>query len=160
MLRTACPPKVMDLDVMAVSIANHRGSVVAWNRDTGTPLCNVVLWSDKRTAAAMDGYTRTHGKYRFQGVCGLPFKIQRLIDYNERVAAAYANGTCCFGTVDSWLLWNLTGGPTGEFGDRFAGTYRRVRRTRKRRHCASLYSFTGLRKFSATPFLCLSRFRH
>lgn len=133
------------LDVVAVGIANHRGSVVAWNRSTGMPLCNVMLWSDNRTAAAVDRYTRTHGKYRFQGVCGLPFsplfsafKIRWLIDHNDLVAKACADGTCCFGTVDSWLLWNLTGGPAGGFDDRSAGSFA-FGDTRQRRRCANAH---------------------
>jgi len=113
---------VMGVRVVAVGIANHRGSVVAWNRRTGEPLCNVILWSDNRTAAMVDEYLRTNDKYRFQGVCGLPFspyfsafKIKWLLVNDVKVMSAYRGGDCYFGTIDSWLLWNMTGGKNGEF---------------------------------------------
>ncbi|XP_001946651.2 glycerol kinase-like [Acyrthosiphon pisum] len=111
---------VMGTRVVAVGIANNRGSVVAWNRRTGEPLCNVILWSDSRAAAMVDEYLRTNDKYRFQGVCGLPFspyfsafKIKWLLVNNVKVMSAYRSGDCYFGTIDSWLLWNITGGKNG-----------------------------------------------
>lgn len=110
----------MGLNVVAVGIANHRGSVVAWNKDTGVPLSNVILWSDNRTVGMVAEYSRTYGTYRFQSVCGLPFspcfsafKIKWLMDNDQMVRSAYREDICFFGTVDSWLLWNLTGGVNG-----------------------------------------------
>jgi len=113
---------VMGVRVAAVGIANHRGSVVAWNRRTGEPLCNVIMWSDNRAAAMVDEYLSTNDKNRFQGVCGLPFspyfsafKIKWLLVNDVKVMSAYRGGDCYFGTIDSWLLWNMTGGKNGEF---------------------------------------------
>lgn len=115
--QTVTAGQVMGVPVTAVGIANHPGSVVAWNRRTGTTLCNLILSSDNRTAAMVERYSWTCGKYRFQKTCGLPFStyfaaftIKWLIDNDVSVNEAYKNGNCYFGTVDTWLLWNLTGG--------------------------------------------------
>jgi len=112
---------VMGVHVVTVGIANHRGSVLAWNRRTGKPLCNVILWSDNRAAAMVDEYLKTNDQYRFQRVCGLPFspyfsafKIKWLLVNDDKVLSAYQAGDCYFGTIDSWLLWNMTGGNEGE----------------------------------------------
>ncbi|XP_060849614.1 glycerol kinase-like [Rhopalosiphum padi] len=118
---TTCPGgMVMGVRVVAVGVANQRGSVVAWNRRTGEPLCNAILWSDNRTAAMVDEYLKTNDKYRFQKVCGLPFspyfsafKIKWLLSNNVKVMSAYRIGDCYFGTIDTWLLWNMTGGKDG-----------------------------------------------
>lgn len=107
--------------VTAVGIANHRCTVVAWDKRTGVPLYNAILWSDNRTAPMVGEYLREHDKYRFQRVCGLPFspyfsafKIKWLVDNVPSVKMAFACGHCYFGTIDSWLVWNLTGGKNGD----------------------------------------------
>lgn len=112
---------VMGLRVVTVGVANQRGSVVAWNRRTGGPLSNVILWSDNRTATMVDDYLKTNDKYRFQKVCGLPFspyfsafKIKWLLNNVGKVMSAYRVGDCYFGTIDTWLLWNMTGGKDGD----------------------------------------------
>lgn len=118
---TVTAGEVMGLPVVTVGIANHPCSIVAWNKQTGVPLCNAILWSDNRSAAMVNNYLKKYDKYRFQKVCGLPFspyfsafKIKWLIENDSQVIAAYKDGyNCYFGTIDSWLVWNLTGGVKG-----------------------------------------------
>lgn len=114
--------KVMGVPVVSVGISNHRSSVVAWNKSTGDPLCNVILGSDNRAVNMVEEYLKTNDKYQFQKICGLPFspyfsafKIKWLIDHNATVKAALKQDNCYFGTIDSWLLWNLTGGVKGHY---------------------------------------------
>lgn len=112
--------KVMGLSVVAVGITNHRCSVLAWNKWTGIPLCDVMMWSDNRAVSIVNEYLWASDKYRFQKVCGLPFspvfsafKIKWLVENDLKVRWAYERGNCYFGTVDTWLVWNLTGGIKG-----------------------------------------------
>lgn len=114
--------EVSRADVAAVGVANHRASVVAWDKSTGEPLCNAILWSDNRAARLANDYARAYGTYKFHRVCGLPFspyfsafKIAWLLRNVAAVANAHAQGRCYFGTVDTWLLWNLTGGVKGKW---------------------------------------------
>lgn len=120
--KTVIVGKVMGVPVVTVGVSNHRGSVVAWNRKTGAAMSNLILWSDNRTAAKVEKYSLAYGKYRFQATCGLPFSpyfaaftIQWLIENDDSIEEAYKNGDCYFGTVDTWLLWNLTGGVKSDF---------------------------------------------
>ncbi|XP_025193495.1 glycerol kinase-like [Melanaphis sacchari] len=118
---TTCPGgMVTGLQVVTIGIANQRSSVVAWNKNTGEPLCNLIQWSDNRTSAMVNEVLESNNKYRFQRICGLPlstyfsaFKIQWLLRNNEKVMSAYETGDCYFGTIDTWLLWNVTGGKEG-----------------------------------------------
>lgn len=112
--------QVLSAPVVAVGITNHRSSVLAWNKWTGEPLCNVVLSSDNRAVSMVNKYLQTYNMYMFQKICGLPFspifsafKIKWLIENDLKVKSAYKRGVCYFGTVDTWLVWNLTGGKQG-----------------------------------------------
>lgn len=109
-------------NVIAIGIANRRGTILAWNKNTGEPLSNAILSSDIRTARMVDEFTRKNDKYKFQNICGLPasscfsaFKIKWLLTHDPVVLETFKQGQCYFGTIDSWLIWNLTGGPQGIF---------------------------------------------
>lgn len=119
---TVVAGSVCGANVVAVGLSNHRSSVVAWDKNTGAPLCNAILWSDNRSACVANEYSAAGSgdAFRFQKVCGLPFspyfsafKIAWLLRNVIAVINAYKEGRCYFGTVDSWLLWNLTGGMRG-----------------------------------------------
>jgi glycerol kinase len=107
-------------DVAAIGIANERESVVLWDRRTGTPVAHAITWQDTRTAADVDALSAAGGIGRFRSVTGLPIstyssalKLKWLLDQEPGRRAAAARGDLLFGTPDSWLLWNLTGGPDG-----------------------------------------------
>jgi glycerol kinase len=107
-------------DVAAIGIANERESVVLWDRRTGRPVAPSITWQDTRTAAAADALAADGGIHRFQNETGLPIstyssalKLAWLLDQDPARRAAAERGDLLFGTPDTWLLWNLTGGPDG-----------------------------------------------
>ena len=107
-------------DVAALGVTNQRETTVVWNRRTGRPYYNAIVWQDTRTdriAAALDRDGR--GEV-IRAKAGLPpatyfsgAKVQWILDNVDGVRAAAESGEAVFGTIDSWLLWNLTGGPSG-----------------------------------------------
>jgi glycerol kinase len=92
-------------------------TTTAWDRNTGAPLHNSIVWLDNRTAAICDDMARQLGSQdHFRPITGLPistyfsaYKMRWLIDNVPAVAEAVADGRCMFGTVDSWLIYQLTG---------------------------------------------------
>jgi len=106
-------------DLAAVGVANQRETVVIWDRDTGTPLRNAIVWQDTRTRGICDDLAADGGPDRFRDLTGLPLatyfsgpKLQWALDDLE-VRMHAATGEVLAGTIDSWLIWNLTGGPDG-----------------------------------------------
>jgi glycerol kinase len=107
-------------DLAALGITNQRETAVVWNRRTGLPYGNAIVWQDTRTdaiAAALDR-DRRGGVIRHRA--GLPpatyfsaGKVQWLLDNVDRLRTDAENGDAIFGTTDCWLLWNLTGGVDG-----------------------------------------------
>ena len=104
-------------DVAAIGIANQRETTVVWDRATGRPLANAIVWQDRRTAAACDALKARGLEARVAGKTGLLldayFSGTKLAWILENVAgarAAAASGKLAFGTVDSWLIWKLTDG--------------------------------------------------
>jgi glycerol kinase len=107
-------------DVAAIGIANERESVVLWDRRTGRPVSRSITWQDTRTAAAADALAADGGIDRFRHTTGLPIstyssalKLRWMLDRDHARRAAAERGDLLFGTPDTWLLWNLTGGPRG-----------------------------------------------
>jgi glycerol kinase len=107
-------------DVAAIGIANERESVVLWDRRTGQPVAHSITWQDTRTAAAADKLAADGGINRFRSLTGLPIstyssalKLAWLLDQDLDRRTAAERGDLLFGTPDTWLLWNLTGGPDG-----------------------------------------------
>ncbi|KAL8620666.1 Glycerol kinase 3 [Nucella lapillus] len=110
-------------NIKCVGITNQRETTVVWDRETGQPLCNAIVWLDLRTASTVKslvGRTPQNDKDYLRPHCGLPLttyfsavKLRWLLDNNMDVKRAVAQGRCLFGTVDSWILWNLTGGAKG-----------------------------------------------
>ncbi|PRW58390.1 Glycerol kinase [Chlorella sorokiniana] len=109
------------LSVVAVGITNQRETTVVWDRETGRPLHNAIVWLDNRTAGICHALTEQLGSQDyFRPVTGLPistyfsaYKLKWLLDNVPAVAQAAAEGRALFGTVDSWLIWNMTGGASG-----------------------------------------------
>jgi glycerol kinase len=107
-------------DVAGIGIANERESVVLWDRRTGHPVARSITWQDTRTETAVDALAADGGIDRFQAKTGLPIstdtsalKLAWLLDQDPARRDAAGRGDLLFGTPDSWLLWNLTGGPDG-----------------------------------------------
>ncbi|XP_078619813.1 glycerol kinase-like isoform X1 [Branchiostoma floridae x Branchiostoma japonicum] len=110
-------------DIKAIGITNQRETTVVWDKHTGEPLHNAIVWLDLRTAETVNRLidsTPRKNKEHLKPLCGLPLatyfsavKLRWLLDNSEQVAQAVREGRAMFGTVDSWLLWNLTGGVKG-----------------------------------------------
>lgn len=105
---------------MAVGVTNQRETTIVWDRNTGEPLYNALVWYDARTSSTVDELVKklpNNDKNHFRKVCGVPLstyfsgvKLRWLKDNVPEVTLAMENGSCLFGTVDSWLIYNLTGG--------------------------------------------------
>lgn len=107
-------------DIAAVGITNQRETAVVWNRHTGEPVANAVVWQDTRTQARIDALASDGGVTRFAERTGLPLatyfsgaKFAEILDGEPERRAGAERGDVIVGTVDSWLVWNLTGGPDG-----------------------------------------------
>ena len=106
-------------DLTAIGITNQRETVLAWNKETGLPLANAIVWQDIRTKNDLEKLSESQ-KLRIQFLSGLPAspyfsasKMKWLIENSLAVRDAEADGSLVFGTMDTWLLWNLTGGAKG-----------------------------------------------
>jgi glycerol kinase len=107
-------------DIAALGITNQRETTVLWNRHTGEPIHHALVWQDTRVEPLVQQYAREGGSERFRALTGLPLasyfsalKIQWLLDHVPGARDAAARGELLFGTMDSWVTWNLTGGPDG-----------------------------------------------
>ncbi len=106
--------------IAACGITNQRETTVVWERATGRPIANAIVWQDTRTAGFMNHLAAEGGQDRFRQIVGLPTnpyfsgsKIRWLLDNAPGSREKAENGELCFGTIDTWLIWNLTGGPHG-----------------------------------------------
>ncbi|KAJ8929060.1 hypothetical protein NQ314_018292 [Rhamnusium bicolor] len=112
-------------DIVGIGITNQRESTIVWDKTTGEPLYNSIVWLDMRTSSTVDELldkvpNNCRNKNYLKPLCGLPLspyfsavKLKWLQDNIPIVKKAMAAGNCLFGTVDSWLIWNLTGGKNG-----------------------------------------------
>ncbi|XP_028655541.1 glycerol kinase isoform X2 [Erpetoichthys calabaricus] len=110
-------------NIKAVGVSNQRETTVVWDKMTGDPLYNAIVWLDLRTQSTVErlinrtpGKNKNHLKHR----TGLPIstyfsavKLRWLMDNVEEVRRAISSGRAMFGTIDSWLIWSLTGGKNG-----------------------------------------------
>lgn len=101
----------------AVGITNQRETVVVWDKTTGKPIYNAIVWQDTRTDEICKTLAISNGPHRYKQRCGLPIatyfsgpKVKWIIDNIPKARDLAENGTLLLGTIDSWLLWNLTGG--------------------------------------------------
>ena len=104
-------------DLAAVGVTNQRETVVVWDRRTGEPIHNAVVWQDTRTAGIIEELARDGGQDRFRARVGLPLatyfsgpKIRWILDNVPGAPVRAEAGDLLFGTIDSWVIWNLTGG--------------------------------------------------
>jgi glycerol kinase len=103
-------------DLAAIGVANQRETAVVWERDTGRPLHNAIVWMDARTEGLVLEMARAGGADRFRAKTGLPLatyfsalKWRWLLDHPPEARRRAENGDLLFGTIDSWLAWRLTG---------------------------------------------------
>jgi glycerol kinase len=103
-------------DLVALGIANQRETTVVWDRDSGRPIYNAISWQDTRTDKIVNRLAAEGGKDRFRAKTGLPLttyfsgpKIQWILDHVEGARDGAERGTVLFGTMDTWLIWKLTG---------------------------------------------------
>ncbi|MDZ4404962.1 glycerol kinase GlpK [Prosthecobacter sp.] len=104
-------------DVAAIGITNQRETTVVWDRKTGKPVCNAIVWQDRRTASICDKLRAQKLDKLIQRKTGLVVdayfsatKVQWMLQNVKGLKARAAKGELAFGTIDTWLLWNLTGG--------------------------------------------------
>ncbi|OGO19544.1 MAG: glycerol kinase [Chloroflexi bacterium RBG_16_48_8] len=107
-------------DIAAIGITNQRETAVVWDRETGKPYCNAIVWQDTRTSEIIHDLGREGGQDRFRRKVGLPLatyfsgpKIRWILDHVEGVRQEAEAGQAIFGNIDTWLIWNLTGGVKG-----------------------------------------------
>jgi glycerol kinase len=107
-------------EIAAIGITNQRETTVVWDRETGLPLHNAIVWQDTRTAALVAELAGERGPDRLRDAVGLPLstyfsgpKISWILDHVEGARERAEGGELAFGNIDSWLLWNLTGGTSG-----------------------------------------------
>lgn len=104
-------------DIAAIGITNQRETTLVWDRETGAPVCNAIVWQDRRTAAFCDQLKAEGHETLIQQRSGLLIdayfsasKLAWILDHIAGTRALAEAGRLVFGTVDSWLLWKLTGG--------------------------------------------------
>ncbi|KAJ2898943.1 glycerol kinase [Zalerion maritima] len=109
--------------IKSVGITNQRETTVVWDKNTGEPLYNAVVWPDTRTTQFVRDLKARPGADKLQDLCGLPLstypssvKLLWLLEHIPAVKEAHEKGTLCFGTVDSWLIYKLNGGPSHPSG--------------------------------------------
>ena len=104
-------------DIAAIGITNQRETTVLWDRTTGQPLHNAIVWQDRRTAAYCDQLKQEGWAKKIQQKTGLIIdayfsatKLKWMLDHVPGARDKAAKGEVCFGTIDSWLIWKLTNG--------------------------------------------------
>lgn len=106
--------------IVSIGITNQRETIVVWDPQTGVPYHHAIVWQDLRGTTCIDALIQEGGIDRFRGRTGLPLspyfsasKIQWLLDNVEGLRERAEAGRAVIGTIDSWLVWNLTGGVNG-----------------------------------------------
>jgi len=107
-------------NIAAIGITNQRETTVVWNRVTGKLYYNAIVWQDTRTDVICNGLAKDGGQDRFRPVTGLPLatyfsgpKIKWLLDNVTGLREAAEKGEAVFGNIDTYIIWNLTGGTKG-----------------------------------------------
>jgi len=104
-------------EIKAVGITNQRETTVVWDTNTGKPLYNAIAWPDTRTKGLVRELKQREGADKLQELCGLPLstypssvKLMWMLNHVDEVKKAYEEGRLSFGTIDTWILYNLNGG--------------------------------------------------
>ena len=104
-------------DISCIGLTTQRETTIVWDEETGEPLYNAIAWPDTRTTSIVQELKRREGADKLQDICGLPLstypsslKLSWLFRNAEKVRKTYEEGKLVFGTIDTWLLYNLNGG--------------------------------------------------
>ena len=107
-------------DIAACGITNQSETTVVWDKATGKPVYNAIVWQDTRTDEIVSELGATEGQNRFQSKTGLPLatyfsgpKVKWMLDNVDGIRERAEKGELLFGNMDTWVLWNCTGGPDG-----------------------------------------------
>jgi glycerol kinase len=107
-------------DIAGLGITNQRETTVVWDRNTGEPVMNALVWQDTRTDKLVDELSRDGGQDRFRSKVGLPLatyfsgpKVRWVLDNVDGARERADAGDLMFGNMDTWCIWNLTGGTNG-----------------------------------------------
>src|ERR1700686_4381065 len=107
-------------DLAAIGITNQRETTVVWERKTGRPVANAIVWQDTRVADEVAAFAKSGGQDRFRATTGLPLstyfsglKLRWILQNVPGAREKAASGEWLFGNIDTFLAWNLTGGPRG-----------------------------------------------
>ncbi|TML52897.1 MAG: glycerol kinase GlpK [Actinobacteria bacterium] len=112
--------KVNASDIAGVGVTNQRETTIVWERSSGRPVFNAIVWQDTRTDQICNELSADGGQDRFRDKTGLPIatyfsgpKIKWILDNVDGVRSKAESGEVLFGNVDTWVIWQLTGGPDG-----------------------------------------------
>ncbi|KAH0293177.1 glycerol kinase [Aureobasidium namibiae CBS 147.97] len=104
-------------DIKAIGLTNQRETTLVWDAETGEPLHNAIAWPDTRTKGLVREFKERKGDQNLSEICGIPLstypsclKLVWMLRHVPEVQQAYDEGRLCFGTVDTWLIYNLNGG--------------------------------------------------
>jgi len=107
-------------DIAGLGITNQRETALVWDRNTGEPVMNAIVWQDTRTDQLVDEYSADGGQDRFREQVGLPLatyfsgpKVRWILDNVDGAREKAEAGDLIFGNMDTWCIWNLTGGTDG-----------------------------------------------
>lgn len=151
--------------IKGVGITNQRETIVVWDKITGNPLYNAIVWSDTRTIDVVSQLKQKEGASEIHEKCGLPIstyfsavKLRWLLDNVKNVREVYDNGRLVFGTIDSWLIYNLTGGINGGIHITDATNCSRtmLMNIKTLKYDESLIRFFGLEKLHLPEIRCSS----
>ncbi len=113
-------PAIDPKDIAAVGITNQRETTVVWEKATGKPVYNAIVWQDTRTDQIINEFAKNGGQDRFREKVGLPLatyfsgpKVKWILDNVQGAREKADRGELLFGNIDTWIIWNLTGGPDG-----------------------------------------------
>ena len=108
--------RLQSADIVAIGITNQRETTVVWDKNTGKPIYNAIVWQDTRTDVTINELAKDAGQDRFRLKTGLPLatyfsgpKIKWILDNVPDARAKAENGELLFGNIDTWIIWNLTG---------------------------------------------------
>ncbi|MCB0200377.1 MAG: glycerol kinase, partial [Anaerolineae bacterium] len=107
-------------DLAAIGVTNQRETTLVWDKKTGKPYYNAIVWQDTRTDKICNELGKDGGQNRFRDKVGLPLatyfsgpKIKWILENVDGVRAAAERGDAIFGNMDTWVIWNMTGGVNG-----------------------------------------------
>jgi len=107
-------------DIAAVGVTNQRETTVVWDKNTGKPYHNAIVWQDTRTDKICNELAKDGGQDRFRAQVGLPLatyfsgpKVKWMLENVDGLREAAEKGDAVFGNIDTWVIWNLTGGAKG-----------------------------------------------